>query len=425
MKFCKRCLYPENHPLTIDFDENGLCSGCRVHNEKFDGIDWVSKEKEFEKIINNYKGKEHPNYDCIIPVVGSGDDFYVVDLVKNKFGLNPILVTYNTHFSTNVGVRNLARLCTELDCDHIQYTVGPETVKKITKLTLEKLGHVYWHVLAGHLTFPVQVGTKLNIPLIIWGAHNWTEQVGMFSHFDAVEMTKKVRKEHGLKMLDAENLKNLELGLSEKDLMAFSYPFDTLLEQHAVRGIYISNYFKWDSQAQVENMIAKYGFETCEQERTFNKYETIHCNVVAGTHDYLKYLKYGYGKATDHASRDIRLKRFSHEVGKDLVEKYDHIKPSNIKKFCEWLEIDEEYLYQCIEPFRDSRVWEKSDGEWVCKIKELRDEFYKNNNIESCRLPVDDMKKYISTELLEENGEDFILTGRSFIDKYNFKAIEG
>lgn len=426
MKYCTRCLYSENHPLTITFDKDGVCSGCRVHNEKFETMDWVKKEEEFTEILSHYKGKKHSSYDCIIPVTGTGDDFYVVDLIKNKHGLNPLLVSYNIQTTTKMGIRNLARLCTKLDCDHIGYTVGPDTVKRLTKITLERMGHVYWHTLAGSLTFPVQLGTKFNIPLIVWGAHTWSDQVGMFSHFDAVEMTKKVRKEHSLKMCDAESLKGIDPELSDKDLMAFTYPTDAQLEKCRVRGVYVSNYYFWDSQDQIERMIEKYGYETCEQERTFNNYETVHCNVVEGVHDYLKYLKFGYGKATDHACRDIRLKRMTRLDGIELVEKYDHIIPKSVDKFCEWLGVTKDYFFEQAEKHRNLDIWDKDEsGEW--KLKSSLRANHENNleKIEKVKLEVNDRREYKLTPVLEEPSDEFILTGRLYMDEYNFKAIEG
>ena len=128
MKYCNRCVYPQNHPLGIIFDDEGVCSGCRVHEEK-DEIDWKEKSKELEKILDPYRGKKGGYYDCIIPVNGNGDSFFVVDELKNNFGMNPLLVTYNTQFNTKVGIRNLSRLISELDCDHLLNTVGPETAK--------------------------------------------------------------------------------------------------------------------------------------------------------------------------------------------------------------------------------------------------------------------------------------------------------
>lgn len=425
MKYCKRCLYPENHPLNITFDEHGVCSGCLVHEEKYE-IDWNKKSEELERLLAQYRNRPGTSHDCIIPVSGTGDDFFVVDVIKNKYGMNPLLVTYNTHFSTKVGVRNLARLITELDCDHMMSTVGPDTVKEISRITLNKIGDMYWHVLAGSQTFPVQVATKLDIPLIIWGVNGWLDQVGMFSHLDQVEMTKKVRKEHALRCFDAEALVGESDRISKKDLQAFTYPSDEQLEKHRVRGTYLGNYIFWDSQKQIEAMIDKYGYETAEQERTYNTYESIYCWNSASVHDYVKFLKYGYGKVTDHASRDIRLKRKSREIGADLVAEYQNVKPQALPKFLEWVGMSEEEFMTCIEPFRDARAWKRNDlGEWVLLdsiVNHVKDE-----GVEEVRLSVEDSRKYMLTEQMEPQdiSDKYILLGRTYMDVKNYKAIEG
>ena len=425
MKYCKRCLYPENHPLNITFDERGVCSGCLTHEEKYE-IDWNKKYEDFERLLAQYRDRPGTSYDCIIPVSGTGDDFFVVDTIKNQYGLNPLLVTYNTHFSTKVGVRNLARLITGLDCDHMMSTVGPDTVKEITRITLNKIGDMYWHVLAGTQTFPVQVATKLNIPLIIWGVNGWLDQVGMFSHLDQVEMTKKVRKEHALRCLDAEALVGESEEISTKDLQAFTYPTDEQLEKSRVRGLYLGNYIFWDSQKQIEAMIDKYGYETSEQERTYNTYESIYCWNNASVHDYVKFLKYGYGKVTDHASRDIRLKRRTREEGAELVTQYQNIKPAAVLKFLKWIGMSEEEFMLRIDPFRDPRAWKRNAlGAW-----ELLDSILNHlgeDGVEEVRLSVKDARAYKLTGLMESQhiDDDYILLGRTYMDEKNYKAVEG
>lgn len=424
MKFCNRCMYPENHALNIIFDDEGVCSGCRVHEEKYE-IDWAAKKAELGEILAQYKNRTGSSYDCVIPVVGSGDDFFVVDTIKNIFGLNPLLVTYNTHFSTKVGVRNLARLITRLDCDHMMSTVGPDTVKEITRITLKQFGDMYWHVLAGSHTFPVQVATKLNIPLIIWGVNGWLDQVGMFSHHDRVEMTKKVRKEHALRGFDAEALNSLREKITTKDLQAFTYPTDTQLEKSRVRGIYLGNYVFWDSQRQIEEVIEKFGYETHMQERTYNTYESIHCMNNAGVHDYIKYLKFGYSKVNDHVARDIRLKRIDKTSGLDLIRQHLDVKPEALDTFLEWVELTEEEFLACIDPFRDPRAWKKDDtGAWKCVGSVLDAAIDPETGVE---LPVDDPRHFKLTPLIEGQADfkDYILLGRSYIDAKNFKAIEG
>ena len=422
MQYCNRCVYPSNHPLGITFDDDGVCSGCRVHEEKYK-IDWSKKRKELKKLLTPYKNNNN-NYDCIIPVVGSGDDYFVTDLIKNEFGMNPLLVSYNSHFNTKIGIRNLSRLITKLDCDHLLNTVGPDTVKIISRITLEKIGSIYWHVLAGTQTFPVQVALKFNIPLIIWGVYGWLDQVGMFSHYDQVEMTKRVREEHSLKTFDTEMLVGENSKLSKKDLQAFTYPSIEEIKRNKIRGIYVGNYVFWDSQQQTEKMIKKYGYETAGQQRTFNKYETIHCAVNSGVHDYVKYLKYGYGKCTDHASRDIRLGRLSRKKAINLIKQYDSLKPDNTKIFLEWLGVSENKFYRNINNFRDPKIW-KSNKPNLWRIKDAINNKNIDTKIKSVSIKNIKTKPYLKTKLLEphNNKEKYVLTGRSYMDKFNFTAM--
>ena len=419
MQYCVKCIYPENHPLGITFDEDGVCSGCRVHAEKYEQINWDERKEEFSRIVEPYRN-QNAFYDCVIPVSGTGDDFYVVNKVKNEFGLNPLLVTYNTHFNTKVGIRNLSRLVTELDCDHINSTVGPDTVKKISKETLNLIGDMYWHVLAGSQTFPVQVATKFEIPLVIWGCHGQMDQVGQFSHGDRVEMTKKVRKEHSLRMLDAEELEEMSNVVTTQDMLPFKYPTDEQLEKSRVRGIYLNNYFFWNSKDQCEFAIEKFGYESALQERTHNTYESIYCHNNAAIHDYLKFLKLGYGKVTDHLCRDIRLKRISREDALKIVLQYQEVKPSNLPVFLDWLKISEEELFSTIDKFRDLRAWEKSPaGAWV-----LKSPLTPSSDIDLSAEESFEGNRYELTGQMESESADFILSGRMYMDSHNFKATE-
>jgi len=423
MEYCKRCLYPANHPLYLILDEEGICSGCRVHEEK-DRLDWVAREQILIKILSLYKDRPGSSFDCIIPVTGDGDSFFVVDQMKYKYGLNPLLVSYNRHYNTKVGIRNLARLITKTDCDHMMFTVSPKTVKQITRRTLDKIGDMYWHCTAGIQAFAVTVSKRLNIPLIVWPVNGWLDQVGQFSHEDSVEMSKKTWKEHSLRTLGPEKLVDQAGGLTAQIMQVFEYPKDDELEQARTRGIYLGNFIRWDAQEQIERMIEKYGYETDGEERTFNRYETIGCHHNAGLHDYIKFLKFGYGKATDHASRDIRLRRFTREDGAEFVKRYEQLKPKDMQLFLDWIDMTEEELMYCINKHRDPAAWEKSEtGEWILKdsvVNHLVDE-----GVEHARLdgPLD-RRDYIQTDLLEPSGKDdaYLLMGRTYMDEANFRA---
>lgn len=425
MIYCKRCLYPANHPYGMVFDDLGVCMGCRIHEEK-DSLDWNARFKMLERIVRtNAQRMGHKGFDCIIPVTGGGDSYFIVHTVKNVLGMNPLLVNYNAHYNTKIGIRNLANLATVFDCDVVTSTLAPELLKRITCHTLRRYGSMYWHVLAGYLTFPVQVAVRFRIPLIIWGVHPWSEQTGMFSHLDQVEMTERCRKEHGLMGIAAEDLIDPHAGITRSDVQPFIYPYDSELEAVGVRGLYLSNYIRWDAKRQHELMIDTYGYESAVQQRTFNTYEDVHCFHSAGLHDYIKFLKYGYSKVTDHATREIRLKRLTREEGIALVVEYAERKPTDLSLFLDWIGMTEQDVFSCIDNRRDACIWSRdSSGEW--KLQDSVSSHAYDEGVDKVRLGKVEACQYRRTQTAEPQTPDreYLLMGRGYIDRYNYGAIE-
>jgi N-acetyl sugar amidotransferase len=419
MEYCKRCLYPENHPLNIVFDEHGVCSGCRIHEEK-DVLDWNEREKKLETILNDYKNTNGNNYDCIIPVSGARDSYFIVHTVKNIYGLNPLLVTYNKHYNTELGIRNLAYLRTIFDCDMITLTVNPESVKKITRATMRKMGSMYWHVIAGQTVFPVQTAVKQKIPLIIWGCHQGIDQVGMFSHLNEVEMTRKYRKEHDLMGFEAEDLIDIFDHVEKEDLTPYFYPSDEEIEQVGVRGIYLNNYLRWDTKAQHEQMIKLYNYETRIQTRTFDTYNDVDCFHYSDTHDYIKWLKFGYGKVLDHATREIRFGRLSREEGIELVKRYQYNTPKTTDLFLNWMGIDSSAFDLIIDQHRDPKVWKRNINNWKWELLDSIENHIYDKGIDLVRLNNDDKNKdFIITKnkRLDYKDDKYVLIGKGVIDK--------
>lgn len=362
MQVCTRCLYTSYHPLHLTFDDEGVCSGCRVHEEK-DQLDWSERADKLRAIFESYRNTSGNNYDCIVPVSGARDSYFIVHTVKHVYGMNPLLVTYNKHYNTAVGVRNLANLRIRFNCDIMTLTVNPETVKNITRSTLRRFGSLYWHCLAGQTVYPVQMAVKLKIPLIVWGAHQGIDQVGMFSHLDEVEMTRKYRKEHDLMGYEAEDLIDDFDNIKEADIMPYRYPDNRELEQVGVRGIYLNNYIRWDSRSQHEHMIRTYGYETAPQTRTFDTYNDVDCWNYSDVHDYIKWLKHGYSKVVDHACREIRLRHLTRLEAIALVEQYITQPPKNLSLFLDWLGITENAFHYIIDQHRNPNLWER-DQQW-------------------------------------------------------------
>jgi N-acetyl sugar amidotransferase len=412
MRYCTRCLYPENHPLNIVFNEDGVCSGCIVHEEK-DELDWDERLTKLKSILTIYKNTSENNYDCIIPVSGARDSFFIVHTVKNILGMNPLLVTYNKHYNTDAGVRNLAKLRMEFDCDIMTLTVNPEAVKKITRASIRKMGSIYWHCLAGQTVYPVQVAVKFKIPLIIWGAHQGVDQVGMFSHLDEVEMTRKYRKEHDLMGIEAEDFIGEFDGITEQDIVQYKYPDDKEIERIGVRGIYLNNYIRWDTKAQHEEMIRLYNYESLEQTRTFDTYNDVDCYNYSDIHDYIKFLKHGYGKVTDHASREIRLRRMTREQGLEMVRNYAFKAPENLDQFLEWIGISLNSFNYLMDQHRNKKMWSRNDNwEWELNDKYLLSENKYINRLEQ----FEEFSKFINTDTYEstDRKNEYILIGKGY-----------
>lgn len=365
MKSCTRCLYNSNHPLGLVVDDDGVCSGCRIHEEK-DTLDWSERWEELRQLVSPYRSTSRKHYDCIVPVTGANDSYFIVHVVKNLLGLNPLLVTYNKYFNTPLGIRNLANLRIQFDVDIIIQNINPVSVKNITRTTLRELGSMYWPCIAGQTVFPVQTSVDFKIPLIIWGAHQGLEQVGMFSHLHNVEMTRRYRADHDLMGYEADDLLSDFDTLRESDIWQYRYPDERDLMSNGTRGIYLGNYIRWDPKAQHELMIEKFGYKTAAFARTFETYDHVDCYNYLDLHDLIKYYKQGFSKVTDTVCREIRFGRISRETGLLLVNSFQRQLPIHTKLFSDWLGLNYSSLQFILDQIRNPLIWEKTTPDkWV------------------------------------------------------------
>jgi N-acetyl sugar amidotransferase len=365
--FCKRCLYSIDHPLGLVIDAEGICSGCRIHEEK-DHLDWSARWSLLQSLVRPYRSSDCRNYDCIVPVTGANDSYFIVHLIKERLKLNPLLVTYNKYFNTELGIRNLANLRIRFNCDILVQNVNPVSVRKITRTALRRFGSVYWHCLAGHTVFPVQTAVRYKVPLIIWGAHQGLEQVGMFSHQHEVQMTRRYRKDHDLMGMESADLPSIFDTLTEEDVWQYRYPDDRLLEANGVVGIYLGNYVRWDPKAQHELMIETHGYRTAAFARTFDCYDHVDCFNYMNLHDQLKLYKHGYSKVTDHACREIRHGRLTRAQGLALVRRHEQCAADSLDLFCEWLGVTRSALQFLMDLQRNPKYWQQAaPGRWEFK----------------------------------------------------------
>ena len=332
---CKSCLYKSNHPLGILFNQNGVCTGCTVHLEK-DLIDWRLRKESLLELVADYRNQS--SYDCIVPVTGGQDSYFIVHYIVNELKLRPLLVNFNRIMNTREGIENLQRLRTIFGLDLQQSTINPLVARRVIQCTLANLGTLNWFWIAGQSSLPVRLARDLNIPLIIWGAHQGVEQVGMYSHFDNAEMTKRYRKEHDLLGIDENDIFNFDCGFDESDIYQLKYPNDRELLHANVRGIYLSNYVRWDPYAQHELMVKTYNYQGRKTIRTYYNYDNPDCVAYMSLQDKLKSIKFGYGKVTDQLCREIRHKRIRKQDAEAINRSYlSREDKKSIVKFLNWL----------------------------------------------------------------------------------------
>jgi N-acetyl sugar amidotransferase len=331
---CSKCLYWSNHPLGIAFDSKNVCSGCQVHEEK-NSLDWYLREMELKAIFREQKNQSR--YDCIIPVTGGQDSFFTVHHAIHSLGLNPLLVNFNRTFNSKEGIRNLAILRTEFDVDFRQYSINPKIAKAVLNCTLTNLGSLNWLWIAGQTSFAVRLAIQLKIPFILWGAHQGLEQVGMYSHLENVEMTRRYRREHDLMGIDEKDIFDFDPNFSEEDIACLSYPSDQELLASEVRGIYLSNYVRWDPTAQHDFVSKTYGYGGRKVSRAYSFFDNPDCPVYFGIQDILKQTKFGYSKATDQLTREVRHGRISRARAIRIEKRLLGSKPDSVREFSDWL----------------------------------------------------------------------------------------
>lgn len=304
------------------FDDKGKCDACQSAERKRQ-IDWKKREKDFRDVIEKYRSKDKSNYDCIIPVSGGKDSTYQTYLIKKVYGLNPLCVCFEPTNVTEIGRKNIDNLG-RLGVDVIFFKKNPDVYKKMVIEGLRRVGDNEWVNHLGIFTVPVNIAVKFNIPLIIWGENSQLEYGGPQSAADRDVLDRRWLEEYGgLLGNRIEDMLTVE-GIHPEDLLAYKYPDESELKRVGVRGIYLGYYFKWDARKHNE-IIKKYGFSVKEDgpiEGTYTNYENLD-ESTEGVHDYLKFLKYGFGRATDHACTDIRNDRIARAEGVELVRRYD------------------------------------------------------------------------------------------------------
>lgn len=324
LTYCRRCVMPDTKPDLL-LDGEGICNACRNYENRAI-VDWDARARELEAVFARYRRKDGGNWDCIVPVSGGKDStFQVVQVLR--LGMNPLCVTATTCDLTEIGRRNIDNI-KRLGVDHIEMSPNPLVRAKLNRIGLTKVGDISWPEHVGIFTIPVRAAVQFKVPLIIWGENSQNEYGGPAAAAESNILNRRWLEEFGgLLGLRVSDLVGLD-GLREKDLIPYTYPTDEELAGVGVTGLFLGYYLQWDGFANA--MIAQaYGFSTPPNVTlgSMVNYENLDNHQVA-IHEYFKFLKFGFGRATDHACLHIRRGRLSREMGLEIVRRLDGLFPS-------------------------------------------------------------------------------------------------
>ncbi len=319
LKYCTECLLPETKP-DLSFDDEGVCSACNSYKNRAT-IDWEQREREFVNTLNRYKDDGRNSWDCIVPVSG-GKDSTVQVMKILELGFNPLCVTATTCHLSEVGRKNIINI-RELGADAVEFSPNPVIRRKLNRIGLENVGDISWPEHLGIFTIPVRAAVQFNVPLIVWGENSQNEYGGPATAMENNSLDRSWLEEFGgLLGMRVSDLPEFS-GIEEKDLIAYTYPSDVELKRVGVTGLFLGYFFPWDGLSNAILAQAS-GFTSFGSaiEGSMVDYENLD-NHQTGIHDYFKYLKYGFGRATDIASLHIRRGRLSREQGLSIVKQRD------------------------------------------------------------------------------------------------------
>ncbi|GGY28884.1 N-acetyl sugar amidotransferase [Pseudoduganella albidiflava] len=367
MQYCARCTYPFV-TVNLAIDDEGVCASCRTA-EEFDKLTpefWAHRRAVFEKNVEAMRKDRRSDYDCIIPVSGGKDSYFQTHIMVKEYGLKPLLVTYHGNNYLPEGNYNRDRMREVFDCDHLVMGPSVEVLKKLNRLCFRKMGDMNWHAHCGIFTFPIQMAVKFDINLMVWGEIAW-DISGMYEPDDFVEFSARVRHEHGLRGFEwYDMLNDPQEPLKENDLLWAKYPSDDQILKTGVRGLYIGNFFKWDPYKHTQLMKDLYGWKESERpfDRTYRRASNLDDRYENGIHDLLKFVKFGYGRGSDHSSKDVRTGYMTREEAIEMVRKYDHVVSDDLYYWLDYVNMTEEEFWRTADRFRDPRVWWIENGKW-------------------------------------------------------------
>lgn len=393
VKFCKICNISNQQPMssneyshgksstkkTMDFDQNGICHACSFNQLKSNGeIDWTERELELQELCNKYR-KNDGSYDCIIGGSGGKDSAMQSHLLKYKYNMNPLTVTWSPHLYTPIGWQNFQNWLHIGGFDNFLYTPNGKIHRLLTKNATINLLHPFQPFILGQKTFVSKMAAQFNIPLIFYGEMpgEYGEKI---SHKTSSYASKKTSVESEGYSLDYVGNKDqrdlllggkaigeyLEEGVKLSDLKSY-IPFDaSVLEEKGISFRYLGYYIKWVPQDAYYYAVEHTGFEANPDrtEGTYSKYNSLD-DKVDGFFYYTRWIKFGVGRAMMDSAQEIRNNHITTEEGQALIARFEGEYPAKYEKeFLDYVGLTREEFFALCDQFRSPHLWCIREGEW-------------------------------------------------------------
>lgn len=375
IKFCKRCVISNQRPSSavefkstikdkkevINFHEDGVCAACHYHDEKETNIDWEAREVLLWKLCDKFR-RNDGRYDVIVPGSGGKDSAYTAHILKYKYKMHPLTVTWAPHLYTPIGWENFQNWMHVGGLDNILYTPNGRLHRLLTKKAFHNLLHPFQPFIIGQRIIGPSMAKRFGVELVMYG-ENQAEYGNKVDENNIPTMNTKffsVGDPLSL-MLGGETIQGImsKHGFDISDFAPYlPFPEKELVDAN-VQVHYLGYYLKWDPQECYYYAAENTGFKA-NTERTqgsYSKYSSID-DKIDPFHYYTTLIKFGIGRATYDAAQEIRNGKITREEGVALVKKFDLEFPSRFfKEFLEYIDTSEEEFFATVDKFRSPHMW--------------------------------------------------------------------
>lgn len=383
--FCKKCVMSNQRPSTsrefvkkdskIDtagFGEDGICDACKWYEEK-KKIDWTDRERQLRELCDRFR-RNDGRYDVIVPASGGKDSFFVAHELKNKYGMNPLTVTWAPHKYTDIGWKNLQSMI-DAGFDNVLVTPNGKVHGTLTRLAFENLVNPFQPFIIGQKNVAPRAALQYDVPLIMYGenhaeAHN---KIGEnYSPLMNIEHFTRESAEADL-YFGGVHIKDLgQYGIEDKDLYLYKPLIADEVKAAGIEVHYYSFYHNWSPQENYYYAMEHSRFQPNPDGRTegtYSKFVSLD-DKIDGQHYFTMFIKFGQGRTMNDACRDIRDGFITREEAVELINKYDGEFPQKyFKEVLEYMGITEERYWEVIDHARSPHLWDKIDGQWILKHK--------------------------------------------------------